>query len=214
MDEINNIKAIEQKANRTAYQDGLILVVLGLFLFLYAGFCDHIISGFKSNFKGYIFFWIFAFSGQAIHAIRKKITYPRIGYANIPEKISKAYAFTVILPLILFPVALIAGQRFIDDPVIFDRFIQWSPALCGFIIAALLYNFNTKTGLVFYNIAAGIIFLFGLILSLMDFLSADTGINLFFAGTGLGSLVSGFIMLLLFLSKNSRISGQNTSMEQ
>ena len=73
-----NWKEIERKAYRDAQQDGLMEILSGLGMIFIAG----MVSGTLSTAFAPL---IVLFFKPALEALRRRFTYPRIGYVKLPE---------------------------------------------------------------------------------------------------------------------------------
>ena len=97
-----DLKEIQQRAFRYSLQDGIVEIYRGLFLVFYAGFCDYVISDFQTNFPAMPFALFFAFSAFIIEFVRRRIVYPRTGYAKLVIGEEPLFIVAVLIPLIIF----------------------------------------------------------------------------------------------------------------
>jgi hypothetical protein len=79
MTTIIDIKEIERKANFAAFQDGLMEIFLGIFLFFFGG-----IMTIYSGMAGLIVCAVI-FAKPAYKRIKEKYIYPRKGYVKLPQ---------------------------------------------------------------------------------------------------------------------------------
>ena len=76
-----DLKEIERKANYAAFQDGLTEILMGLFLFFYAGTLAT-----NTLPIGFVFILLAVFFGKPLtEGIKKRYIYPRTGYVKLPE---------------------------------------------------------------------------------------------------------------------------------
>jgi hypothetical protein len=177
-------------------QDGFTEILLGtIFLVLPAILIQ---PGFLSIF---VVFYII-FMPQAVEVIRKKYTYPRIGYVKLREDESPKISLRVVIAVLLVFITIIAVLylAFID---IIDRFFiwKWMPAVFGFIMWGPSLYLRGKTGQRIYYLPAILLSATGVAISLVDYLTAEVGTSLFMVGWGLVFIGFGFVRFLLFIRK-------------
>jgi hypothetical protein len=157
-----NRKEIERKTRLALHEDGFDEILVGLSLAVMAFFfLDFRLS-------------IAMIAGCAVQivlkpACRRKITYPRLGYAKLPNSQSKAKAYTIfVLAIVLVLIGLglffvsqiswllplylalvlagltMAGAR--RNPSVFDYFIA-ALFLCSGFIGLLIVSLGNKPGL-------------------------------------------------------------------
>ncbi len=191
-----DLKQIEQKAYSSSNQDGLIEIMIGILLTLFGvtfGSALHIFA---------FLIPLFLFP-RLIEVIRKRYTYPRIGYAKLlvddPKKTAKGiFAYTAAVLVITFICFLLLGKA--KDASVYKK---WSPALMGVVLVGGFLYAHGKSGDFRYIIYIVLSVGFGLLFSIMDFDSYDGLIANFFV---MGSIfvVAGAISFILFVRKHPK----------
>ncbi|MFC1563551.1 hypothetical protein ACFL6G_01385 [candidate division KSB1 bacterium] len=203
MNESTDIKKIEQKVNRASQQDGFLEIFLGIFLLYYMVILDNVLQGVKSESPLMIFFFIFAlYPVFYTKIIRNKFTYPRIGYVNIKEKITRVYTFTVILPLIILPIFTYLTVRFFGENLDIDILSKWLSIVYGLVFGALYYDFAKKYGQALYYVLGVFAVAAGIALSLIPLDAPGVSVLLFFNTVII--FFHGLFMLVRFIIKNPR----------
>jgi len=192
-----NLKEIEQKAYRGSNQDGLMEIMIGILLI---GLGATFGSGF------YVFAIlvpIFLFP-RFMEGIRKRYTYPRIGYAKLPTDDPKKTAkgmfvyFVAVLAVFVFCLLLFGDVK---NPALHKK---WSPALMGVLLVGGFLYAHGKSGNIRYIVFAVLAVVSGLLFSIMNFESYDGLIINFFVMGGI-FVVTGFTLFILFLYKYPKL---------
>lgn len=210
----NDIKRIQQKAFRHSIQDGIIGIYGGLFLAFYAGFYDYVISDFQTNFPAAPFALFFAFSAFIIEFIRRRYTYPRIGYVKMAFGKETVFIIAVFVPLIIFPVILAIAVSFFSNTWNIDPLLKWSPIFFGVVLAILFYGLVVKSGNTrYYALSAGSV-VSGLVLSFIPFTSAKMGIIIYLLIMGGLLFLWGLVAFIRFLRQYQKMPEENFSGNQ
>jgi len=133
-------------------------------------------------------------------AIRKRYTYPRIGYAKLPtddpKKTAKGmFGYTAVMLALMVICFLLFGK--VKDAAAYKK---WSPALMGVLLVGGFLYAHGKSGSIRYIVFALLSVGFGLLFSIMSFESYDGLIINFFVMGGI-FIVTGFTLFILFLRK-------------
>ncbi len=188
-----NLKDIEQKAYSDSNQDGLMEIMIGILLI---GLGATLGSGL------YVFAIlvpIFLFP-RFMEVIRKRYTYPRIGYVKLPQDDPKKTAkgmfgyMAVVLALMVI-CFLLFGK--VKDAAAYKK---WSPALMGVLLVGGFLYAHGKSGNIHYIVFAVLAVVSGLLFSIMNFESYDGLIINFFVMGGI-FIVTGSILFTLFVHK-------------
>jgi hypothetical protein len=196
VNEQQDLKIIEQESYRELLQDGFTEMLTGsIFLALPAILIK---PAFVSIF---VVFYIF-FIPQAVEVIRKKYTYPRIGYVRPHEDEPLTLSLGVVMTVLLIFIIIIAVLYSASIGVI-DRFfiLKWMPAVVGFIMCGPSLYLKDKTGRASYYLPGILMPITGLATSLADFLTAEVGTSLYMVGWGLAFVLLGIIRFALFIHK-------------
>jgi hypothetical protein len=192
-----NLKEIEQKAYRGSFQDGLVEIMLGI-----------VLIGLGATFGSVLYVFavlapIFIFP-RFIEVVRKRYTYPRIGYAKLPmddpKKTAKGiFGYTAVVLALMVICFLLFGK--VRDAAAYKK---WSPALMGVLMVGGFLYAHGKSGNIRYIVFAVLAVVSGLLFSIMSFESYDGLIVNFFVMGGI-FIVAGFTLFILFLHKYPKI---------
>lgn len=192
-----NLKQIEQKAYRVSFQDGLVEIMLGILLIGLGATFGSVLYVFA------IFIPIFLFP-RFIEVIRKRYTYPRIGYAKLPmddpKKTAKGiFGYTAVVLALMVVCFLLFGK--VKDAAAYKK---WSPALMGVLLVGGFLYAHGKSGSIRYIVFAVLVVVLGLLFSIMNFESYN-GLIINFFVMGVIFIVTGFTLFILFLHKYPKI---------
>ncbi len=208
-----DVKEIQRKTYRDTQQDGFIELFTGMFFVFYGGVCYDVLAGFSTEFPYFPFILFFVFLGGILEAVRRKVTYPRIGRAKIKEEIHLLYFVAVIVPLALFPLAMYVLRLFSDARTV-ELVAKWSPAFMGIVLAGLVWDRVTKTGNNQYCGIAILSVVGGFLFSVIDFSPSSTGILLLFVITGGAYFLFGVVMLIQFVRKYPVLEGDSNDQQR
>jgi hypothetical protein len=188
-----DLKQIEQKAYRGSNQDGLMEIMIGILLTVFGATFGSVLYVFAFLIPIFLF-------PRLMEAIRKRYTYPRIGYAKLPaddpKKTAKGiFAYIAVVLVLMVICFLLLGKA--KDAAAYRK---WSPALMGVLLVGGFLYAHGKSGDFRYIIYIILSVGFGLLFSIMNFESYDGLIANFFV---MGSIfiVAGAILFILFLHK-------------
>jgi hypothetical protein len=189
-----DIKEIEQKTHRQSQQDGLMEFVMGLCLL---GMSTRLISP--------ILIVMFPISMLAfrptLQALRRRFTYPRIGYVKlIPDKPKDVIAAIAIVTLIVV-VAMAVAFALLADVRDFGLWMKWVPLWGGTVLAGMFSSFGSKSGCPRYYVFAVWSLMSGLGLSILNFEPVETGTLLYLLVMGLVLVPWGLLVFIRFLRK-------------
>lgn len=199
-----DIKGIEQKAYKSSKQDGLTAIMIAILLMgVGASLC------FSSPLPLIFFFvGVMLFFPRIYTVIRKRVTYPRMGYVRLHAeesvKLKRAgmlfrffVAFTVfagwVIPLIIFGDA---G----------DVWRKWTLVWAGMMMVVSLINLAFRSGQVRHYVFAFLILAGGIAFSIIDSGSGYSGAALFVLSIGGLFLIYGTIQFIRFLRKYPKIA--------
>ena len=190
-----NWKELEQKTYRDAQQDGLGELLIGIGMVLVAGI---VLTPTFLKALFYIPILLFSRIGEAI---RKRYTYPRIGYVKFqPENAKKVVGGIFLIIFVLLAIMALVFTLF-GDVRDFDLWLQWFPAFCGTILVGLFLDMAGKSGSGRYYVFALLSVISGFSYSLIHFEKATTGMAMYFLSMGAVLILTGGILFLLFLHK-------------
>ena len=188
-----DLKELEKKAYRDSQQDGLMEVMMGLILITFGGFF------YSPIFAFYIL--LIVFSGKIVEFVRRRHTYPRIGFVKFREENPKdaltgvlLFEFAVIV--IIFTLISISG-----DVADYSRWVNWAPLFFGMILVGPFAHAASRSGSVRYYGYAILSVILGLFFSLIEFGSGFTGLILYLVLIGGFLVLGGLVIFIRFLRK-------------
>jgi hypothetical protein len=184
---------IEKKAYRDSQQDGLMEVMMGLILITFGCFL------YSPIFAFYILLIIF--SKKIVESIRRRYTYPRIGFVkfhkeNPKDALTGVFLFEFAVIVIIFTLISIFGD--VKD---YSRWIKWSPLFFGMILVGPFAHAASRSGSIRYTGYAMLSVVLGLFFSIIEFGSGYTGLILYLVFIGAFLFLGGLVIFTLFLRK-------------
>jgi hypothetical protein len=196
MNEEQKLKSVERESFLELMQDGFTEILAGMIFLVFPAF--FLEPGFLSIFV--VFYVIFM--PQVVERIRRKYTYPRIGYVKLREDTLPKLTLGIIVAVLLIFITIIAVLYVASIGVIDRIFImKWMPAVFGFIMWGPSLYFKDKTGENKYYLPGALMSLTGVMTSLADFLSAEIGTSIYMIGWGLAFTILGLVRFVLFIRK-------------
>jgi hypothetical protein len=194
-----DVEGIERKTFRNSQQDGLLELVVGV--------CMVAISTrlFSRVLVAMLVLPVILFH-PFLEAMRKRFTYPRIGYVKlIPDKprdvLTGIFLVTVVVLAVLTVAFLIFGG--VRD---FDRWLRWCPFWGGTVLAGMFSSFASKSGAARHHVFAAWSFIAGIVLSVLKFDAVETGTLLYFAVMGGLLILFGLVQFVTFLHQHPKPS--------
>jgi len=191
MNEVD-LKKIEQKAYRESMQDGLTEIFLGILLVGMGAYFAVKLT--------VVFIVLFAlFAPRFLEKLKRKYTYPRIGYAKLHEDPPRKTARGIFSYMLLVIVVMVVALFIIFGDISADLWYRWSPTLMGAMLTGgLIYLADKSADPRYYGIAV-----FGLVaggvLSVYRFESTWTGITVYLLFMGSCFFGLGLIRFVHFL---------------
>ncbi len=188
-----NLKELEKKAYRDSQQDGLMELMMGLILMAFGGFF------YSTVFVFYIL--LILFSGRIVESIRKRYTYPRIGFVKFPQEnlkhnLTGVFLFEFAVIVIIFTLISLFG-----DVTDYSQWVKWSPLFFGMILVGPFAHVASKSGNVLYTGYAILSVILGGFFSLIEFGSGCTGLILYLVFIGGFLVLCGLVIFIRFLRK-------------
>ncbi|PXF61077.1 MAG: hypothetical protein C4B59_05820 [Candidatus Methanogaster sp.] len=189
-----DLSKIEKKAYRDSQQDGIMELVIGLFLVIM------VVPQINLN---YVFLVLllppmFTF---IIERLRKRYSYPRIGYVKLhtdPPKETAKGIFTYMIAVLV--VVAIISFIISGDMAGLERCVKWSPAFVGFTLVGAFHYMASKSGSVRFHLFAVVSATLGFILSMVDFDSEfNFGVIIYLLIMGGLLVISGIVRFIRFL---------------
>jgi hypothetical protein len=197
-----DLKEIQRKANYAAYQDGLMEIAMGLFLFFYGGTLatDTLPLG--------IVFIVIAvfFAKPIIERVKMRYIYPRTGYVKLPEDphtTGKGIAISAIVMVVVLLGAMFISMAMMGQNEGLNFFLDVIvPPAAGFMLAIGPYWLGQTYGLTRGYVWAVMFALGGIAMPLFDILSGYQAVGLLCTVIGLLILATGAIMFVRFIRKH------------
>lgn len=192
----NNPVGLEQRLYRFFEQDGLTEILSGIMLIS----CILIIG--NRAFVGLAALLVI-FGPVLLSKIRRRITYPRIGYM-VPRKkpdrrINRAGVVFMSAAITAWAALVLLLGGYTNADVVY----RWIPTLLALIITGMWLFLAGKTGQKRHYFFAGLMIAGAVAISLPRFDNAFANIRLFCLIAGCIFLISGIIRLIVFLKKYS-----------
>ena len=189
-----NLKEIEQKTFRDSQQDGLLELVIGICMVA-------ISSRLFSRMLVFMMILPVLLFHPFLEAMRRRFTYPRIGYVKlIPDKPKEVIGAIFLVTLIVLAIMAVAFILFgnVRD---FNLWMKWLPVWGGTVLAGMFSSFASKSGSPRYYVFAVWSVLSGFALSLLKFEALETGVLLYFLVMGGLLTPCGLVLFIRFLRK-------------
>ena len=184
---------IKKKAYRNSQQDGLMEAMMGLILMTFGGFF------YSPIFAFYILLIIF--SGRIVEFVRRRYTYPRIGFVKFHEEDSKDALTGVLLFELAVIVIIFTLISIFGDVTDYSQWAKWSPLFFGMILVGPFAHAASKSESVRYTGYAILSLILGVFFSLRVFGSGCTGLILYLVFIGVFLVLSGLVIFITFLRK-------------
>jgi hypothetical protein len=192
-----DLKEIEQKTFRDSQQDGLLELVMGICMVaISTRLISRVLVGMLA--LPMLFF------GPLLVAMRRRFTYPRIGYVKlIPDKPKEVLGAIFLITLVVVAVMAVAFLLF-GDVRDFNLWLKWTPAWGGVVLAGMFGSFGSKSGCARYYVFAVWSLISGFVLSVLRFEAVETGTLLYFLVMGGPLILWGLVTFIRFLREHSR----------
>lgn len=189
-----DLQEIEQKAFRDSQQDGLMEFVMGICLLaMSTRLISRVLIG--------MFPIAMLLFKPALEAMRKRFTYPRIGYVKlIPDKPKDAISGIALITLIVIAVMAVAFIL-LADIWDFNLWLKWVPVWAGVVLAIMFVSLVSKSGTNRYYIFALYSLIAGFVLAIVPFAEVETGTLFYFLAMGLLLTPFGLVLFIRFLRK-------------
>ncbi len=186
-------------------QDGLAEIFLGLCLIIIAGtieaddsslygiFLDLIIYG--------IFFLLIAFRTPILEKLRRKVTYPRIGYVKVRQDEPSGLLMVVFVFVMMVFFAILLASFISPSDTSYDTACKYLPVSLG--VMMILYSFALveKTGDCWYFAFGLLTVTTGLIFALLEFEPPRAGPVLYLLGWGVVITLVSLTTFIRFIRK-------------
>jgi hypothetical protein len=196
-----DLKEVEKRANYAAYQDGLMEIFMGLFLFFFGG-------GLATDVLPIAIVLVVLtvfFAGRILERIKQRYIYPRTGYVKLPEDphtTGKGIAIAaVIMVVALLGVMFISMALLGQEPGIEFFLTYIVPPASGFMMAIGPYWLGQTYGLMRGYLWAALFVLGGIAMPVFNIASGYQAVGLLCSVMGILTLLTGAIMFVLFIRR-------------
>ena len=190
-----DVKQVEQRVWRASQQDGLMEVAIGILLAA---------TAMQIRVKGLTALWIavLVFLAPGLEAIRKRVTYPRIGYVELVQEEPKKTLRGIGVYTIVVFVAMALAFAIFGDIGDWRLWSRWSPTLSGVLLSGGMIYAAGKSGAARYY--AFVVLAVGLGIAFAILFPEPPYTNLMLYTLTLGGvfILCGAITFLRFLHKN------------
>jgi len=190
-----DIQELEQETYRYSMQDGLAQILVGLILVTSA----YVIEDLNWYFS---FFWLIVFAIPIWEKLRRKFTYPRIGYVKArqdePSRPGMAVLLFVMTNLVIVSLALVLIP---SDSPIYDTLSRYSPIVFGVMMILPSLFLVEKTGDRRYFALGLLGVTTGFIVTLLEFEPPRAGPVLYLRGWGVAIILVGLTIFIRFIRK-------------
>lgn len=188
-----DMRRIQRRAYRETMVDGLTDLFLGIYLVLVSGVL-------KASPGLAVFAWLLFV--PLIRTLKKRITYPRIGYVELAERPSPApWGLIPVfagLALAVTIVALIVS----GDIGNARQWYGWMPLLLGIVLLGVMAAVAIGSGLTRYYFYGALAAASGIAISFLHFEGRMEAISLFLLVFGIPVAICGAVFFALFLLQN------------
>ncbi|HJO05510.1 MAG TPA: hypothetical protein QGG47_16200 [Acidobacteriota bacterium] len=193
-----SLREIEQSAFREVQQDGLLEILVSLILFLASG------SVMGQAWLLIAIGVVVVFQATILEGLRRRITYPRIGYAKLAED-PPGETFKGMFIFVAAAIATIAAGLFLFGELFnIELWIRWLPAFAGLMMAGAFLFLHRKSGRSPHLLLAILAPAGGLAFSLLRIGSRYENVGLFCLYLGGVLLIMGLAQLTWFLLTHPR----------
>jgi len=190
-----DIQELEQETYRYSMQDGLAEILVGLILVAFAGLIEDY-SWF------YSFLLLIVFMIPIWGKLRRKLTYPRIGYVKVrqdePSRSGMAVLLIVMAILVVFPLTLFLIPS--NNPI-YDTLWKYFPVAFGVMMILPSFFLVEKTADHRYYALGLLTVTTGLIFILLEFEPPSAGPVLYLLGWGVAIILVGLATFIRFIRK-------------
>jgi len=197
-----NMNEIKAKTYRDAYhRDGITEIGYGMILMWFA-------SCFQTDpAPMFTSIWI-AYLPLMILFARKLITQPRLGYVTIKPDMPIWLILVTILPLIVPAIAHIIFTRVINNNDVITVLYRFTPLSIAVALSISYLYASIRANMPVYRIPATIPLLGAIVLTFTDLAETKDATMIFSIIFGLIFLITGFIVMMLFIKNNPKVKEQ------
>ena len=196
-----DLKEIERRANYAAFQDGLMELIMGLFLVFYGGaLATNIAIGIP------LMVVTVFFAKPLIEQIKKRYIYPRSGYVKLPpdpDTTSKGIGISAIVMVVVLLGAMGISMAVLGQKPGLDFFLSYIvPPASGLMLAIGPFWLGQTYGLVRGYLWAVLFVLGGVAMPVFSLASGYPAVGLLCTVVGTFILVTGAFLFVRFIRIN------------
>jgi len=192
-DEID-IKEMERRAYKAMQSDGVTEILLGLVLLVTGG-------TWGSGTTGVFTVFIILYMRKVLEYIKEKVTYPRVGYAKLPEENSAETGKGILLFMVAVLIVMGIGIVLFYGGLTSHLIYQWLPTFFGLMMLGAFTYMRGKTGDPIYLAYIAYSVLTGVAFSLIDFGDWKAGFTLYLVLLGATFMLVGAVRMALFMRR-------------
>lgn len=197
-----DLKEIERRANHAALQDGLVEILMGLFLIFYGGSLATDTISF-----GLVFVLLAVFLGKpTIERIKVRYIYPRAGYVKLPpdpDTTGKGIAISAVIMVVVLLGAFGLSMAILGQKPGLDFFLTYIvPPVSGLMLAIGPYWLGQTYGLVRGYILAILFLLGGIAMPVFGIASGYQAVGLLCSVMGAVAALMGTVLFVRFIRRN------------
>lgn len=183
----------QRRTFRALNQDGLVEILAGITFLICSAFVTN------PSLLVLIVVPVFLF-GPGLNWLQQRLTYPRIGYAKLAEGSGtdegRSYPVFALVVFAVYTLALI-GVGVASDVTYWRR---WAPALAGALCCGGFLVLAGRSGFARHYVYIGACLVGGVLFSLIPFEQPYENVQMFLLALAGLMLLSGFLILVRFLS--------------
>ncbi len=202
MEQAVELKKIEQKSFRFIEQDGLMEIMMGIVLLglglTFGSFAYTIV----------VLAAVFLMT-PLLGILRKRYTYPRIGYAKLPADDGETLARGMFIYMLVVFMGVFIGIAVLGDfrdPALYRK---WSPLLAAFLMTGGFEYTYSKSGNMRCRVYTVLAVIFGVTFSLMKF-EGYRGVVVTLIALGAIFVISGLFLFITFIRRYPK-AGEQTN---
>lgn len=193
-DEID-LKEMERRAYRAMQRDGVTEVLVGLVLLVTGG------TWRTGAAAGILAMFMVLYMRKILEYIKERVTYPRVGYAKLPEENSAETGKGILLFMVAVLIVLGIGVALFYGGLTYHLIYQWLPTFFGLMMLGAFTYMRDKTGDPIYLAYIAYSVLTGVAFSLINFGDPNARFTLYMVLLGVSFIAAGGVRLALFVRR-------------
>jgi hypothetical protein len=138
---------------------------------------------------------------KTLEYIKGRVTYPRVGYAKLPEEDSAETGKGILLFMVAVLIVLGIGVALFYGGLTYHLIYQWLPTFFGFMMLGAFTYMRGKTGDPIYLVYIAYSVLMGVAFSIINFGDLKAGFTLYLVLLGVSFLLVGGLRMVLFVRR-------------